>query len=68
MLSLREYVEQAKEKHVAIGHFNVSTLDGIWAVADAAYALKVPVIIGVSEGERDYVGVRESGRDRQEHP
>lgn len=60
MLSLREYVADALKKHVAIGHFNVSTLDGIWAVADAAQDLKVPVIIGVSEGERDYVGVREA--------
>ena len=60
MLSLREYVEQAREKHVAIGHFNVSTLDGIWAVADAAQALDVPVIVGLSEGERDYVGVRQA--------
>jgi fructose-bisphosphate aldolase class II len=60
MLSLRECVQEALRKRVAIGHFNVSTLDGIWAVADAAQALKVPVIIGVSEGERDYVGVREA--------
>jgi fructose-bisphosphate aldolase class II len=59
MTSLREYIAHAWRKHIAIGHFNVSTLDGVWAVADAAQALKVPVIVGVSEGERDYVGVRE---------
>ncbi|MEI8249295.1 MAG: class II fructose-bisphosphate aldolase [Candidatus Taylorbacteria bacterium] len=58
-MTLREHIEQALAKKVAIGHFNVSTLDGVWAVADAAHALKVPVIIGVSEGERDYVGVNE---------
>jgi len=60
MLSLREYINSAKEKGIAIGHFNVSTLDGIWAVADAAKELNVPVIIGVSEGERDYVGVQQA--------
>jgi fructose-bisphosphate aldolase class II len=60
MLSLRECVADAVKKQIAIGHFNVSTLDGIWAVADAAQALKVPVIIGLSEGERDYVGIREA--------
>lgn len=49
----------AKDKGVAIGHFNVSTLDGVWAVVDAAKAIGVPVIIGVSEGERDYMGVRQ---------
>lgn len=60
MKTLRQHIAEARDKHVAIGHFNVSTLDGIWAVADAAHELKLPVIIGVSEGERDYVGVRQA--------
>jgi fructose-bisphosphate aldolase, class II len=60
MSSLREYIAQAQKKGIAIGHFNVSTIDGVWAVADAAKSLNVPVIIGVSEGERDYIGVREA--------
>jgi len=60
MLSLREYIREARKKNIAIGHFNVSTLDGIWAVADAGKELNVPVIIGVSEGERDYVGVQQA--------
>lgn len=59
MKTLREYIRDAQSKHVAIGHFNVSTLDGVWAVVDAAKALDLPVIIGVSEGERDYTGVHE---------
>jgi fructose-bisphosphate aldolase class II len=59
MKSLREYVAEARKKGIAIGHFNISTLDGVWAVVDAAKELGVPVIIGVSEGERDYVGVKE---------
>ncbi len=58
-MTLRETIADARAKNTAIGHFNISTLDGIWAVVDAARELKVPVIIGVSEGERDYVGVRE---------
>lgn len=60
MKSLREYVADAKMNGIAVGHFNVSTLDGIWAVADAAHTLNLPVIIGLSEGERDYVGVRQA--------
>ncbi len=60
MNTLHEYVLQAKNEKVAVGHFNVSTLDGIWAVADAAKNLNLPVIIGVSEGERDYVGVKQA--------
>jgi fructose-bisphosphate aldolase class II len=59
MNPLRSVIQEAQSKHAAIGHFNISTLDGVWAVVDAAKALNVPVIIGVSEGERDYVGVRE---------
>lgn len=58
-MSLREVIADARAKNTAIGHFNISTLDGIWAVVDAARDLKLPVIIGVSEGERDYVGVKE---------
>lgn len=59
MKTLQEYLLIAKEKKIAIGHFNVSSIDGIWAVADAGKELKMPVIVGVSEGERDYIGVRQ---------
>ncbi|MEA2715018.1 MAG: fructose-bisphosphate aldolase, class [Candidatus Parcubacteria bacterium] len=59
-MTLREHISEALTHKRAIGHFNISTLDGIWAVVDAAAALKLPVLIGVSEGERDYVGVREA--------
>ncbi len=58
-MTLREHILEAKNKGIAVGHFNISTLDGVWAVADAAKGLNVPVIIGVSEGERDYVGVKQ---------
>lgn len=71
---LRDYVAQALRSRKAVGHFNVSTLDGAFAVADAARELSVPVIIGVSEGERDYTGVREIAaavramRDERDQP
>lgn len=59
MKTLKEYVLDAQEKKVAIGHFNISNSDGIWAVFRAAQKLNVPVIIGVSEGERDFIGVKQ---------
>ncbi len=59
MKTLKEYLEIAKENKIAIGHFNVSSIDGIWAVADAGKELNMPVIIGVSEGERDFIGVKQ---------
>ena len=55
--TLKSYVEEALVKKVAIGHFNISNIEGFWAVVNAAKKLKVPVIIGVSEGEREFMGV-----------
>ncbi len=59
MKSLRQSIDDAVSRKVAIGHFNISNLEGFWAVFDAAKELNVPVIIGVSEGERSFVGVRQ---------
>lgn len=59
MKSLREWLNWAKEKKVAIGHFNISDSEGLKAVVEAATALEVPVIIGVSENERSFLGVAE---------
>lgn len=59
MKSLREYLAWAEEKQVAIGHFNVSDSEGFKAVVGGAKELDVPVIIGVSEGERDFIGLDE---------
>lgn len=73
-MNLHNYIKEASAKHTAIGHFNVSTIDGVWAVVDAAKELDLPVIIGVSEGERDYIGTKEivaivkSIRDNNKQP
>ncbi len=58
--TLRQCVRDAQEKKVAIGHFNISNLEALWGVFRAAQVLNVPVIIGVSEGERDFVGVQQA--------
>ena len=57
MKTLREWIEWAEEKKVAIGHFNISDTEGFKAVIDAAKELGAPVIIGVSEGEREFIGL-----------
>jgi fructose-bisphosphate aldolase class II len=59
MQTLREVIAEAAAKKVAVGHFNISDSEGLWAVFRAAQTLKLPVIIGVSEGERDFIGVRQ---------
>ncbi|MES2436671.1 MAG: class II fructose-bisphosphate aldolase [Patescibacteria group bacterium] len=74
MKTLREYIQDAEDKKIAIGHFNISNLEGVWAVFNAAKKLNVPVIIGVSEGERDFVGVKQIAaviktiRDEHQYP
>jgi fructose-bisphosphate aldolase class II len=60
MKTLRETIKEADDKNIAVGHFNISNLEGLHGIFNAARKLQVPVIIGVSEGERDFVGVRET--------
>ncbi|KND48182.1 MAG: fructose-bisphosphate aldolase, class II [Parcubacteria bacterium C7867-006] len=60
MKTLKQSVLEAREKKVAIGHFNISNLEAFWGIFRAAQSLDVPVIIGVSEGERDFVGVKQA--------
>lgn len=60
MQNLRECIKNAQDKKVAIGHFNISTLDNLWAIFRAAQKINVPVIIGLSEGERSFVGARQA--------
>jgi fructose-bisphosphate aldolase, class II len=59
MHSLRDALQKSQETGVAIGHFNVSDLVLLKAVCAAARELNVPVIIGLSEGERAFVGTRQ---------
>jgi fructose-bisphosphate aldolase, class II len=59
MPDLQNVLEQAQKSGVAIGHFNVADFVILKAVFASAQGLKVPVIIGVSEGERKFLGVRQ---------
>lgn len=56
---LRERLQRAQQSHQAIGHFNISDLVALKAVFAAAQELRVPVIVGLSEGEREFVGTRQ---------
>jgi ketose-bisphosphate aldolase len=60
MNSLRNLLQDAQQTGLAIGHFNISDLVLLKAVFAAARELNVPVLVGLSEGEREFVGVRES--------
>jgi fructose-bisphosphate aldolase class II len=60
MKTLREYIKEADEKGIAIGHFNISNLEALHGIYNAAKKLNVPVIIGLSEGEEEFVGKNEA--------
>jgi len=59
-LNLRTVLQNAKAARVAIGHFNFSEVVVLKAVATTARQTHVPVIMGVSEGEREFIGVRQA--------
>ena len=59
MKTLRECIKEAGEKGVAVGHFNISNLEALHGIYNAAKKLNVPVIIGLSEGEEKFVGTEE---------
>jgi ketose-bisphosphate aldolase len=59
MQTLRNALEQSEKNGAAIGHFNVADLVLLKAVAAAGRDLKVPVAVGASEGEREFLGVRQ---------
>lgn len=52
-----EIINQYKKDGKAIAHFNISNLDQARAIVEVASELNQPVIIGASEGEREYMGV-----------
>lgn len=59
MVTLREALQNASTGHVAMGHFNVSDLSGFHAVVRVGRRFNLPLMIGVSEGEREFIGVKE---------
>ena len=59
-MTLREALHEARQNGHALGHFNISDLAALKGIFDAAVELEVPIMIGVSEGEREFVGVRQT--------
>lgn len=58
MLTVREVLEKARDEKWAVPHFNISNLEMLRALAEAARELRSPVLVGTSEGERDFIGLR----------
>ena len=59
MNTLQNVLTQMETDSVALGHFNVATFGMLKAVLSAAAEIRVPVLVGVSEGERAFLGTRQ---------
>jgi len=60
MGSLIEVIKNAENNKVAIGHFNISEFAALRAIVHAARKLNVPVLIGTSEGEAEFIGMKQA--------
>lgn len=52
-----QFIKDYRKEGKALAHFNISNLDQARAIVEVAEELGEPVIIGASQGERDYMGV-----------
>jgi len=57
---ISEILQQATKEHWAMGHFNVSNLEQIRAIVEAAKECSSPLMIGTSEGEAVFIGYRQA--------
>jgi len=60
MKSLKSYLKKAQKEKWAIGQFNFSSLEQLRGIIFASKETKRPVILGTSEGELGYLGLKET--------
>jgi fructose-bisphosphate aldolase class II len=57
--TLRDLLMRTEKEGAGLGHFNVADQTLLKAVIAAAAETKLPVIVGASEGEREFFGTRQ---------
>lgn len=57
MQTLKELVSEYKKAGKALGHFNFSDSNQLQAIAAAAKETGLPVVVGLSEGEREFFSI-----------
>ncbi|WP_281883790.1 class II fructose-1,6-bisphosphate aldolase [Paenibacillus sp. YYML68] len=57
LVSMNEFLPQAKANKYAVGQFNMNNLEFAQAITEAAQELNSPFIFGVSEGALKYMGI-----------
>jgi len=58
--NLKQVLEEAREGKRAVGHFNIANIEVLRGIFNATRRLNLPVVIGVSEGERDFIGIKQA--------
>lgn len=56
LVNSKKMLQNAKENHYAIPHFNINNLEWTKYILETAQKMNVPVILGVSEGAMRYMG------------
>ncbi|MBI1960857.1 MAG: class II fructose-bisphosphate aldolase [Candidatus Liptonbacteria bacterium] len=65
-MDLRSAIQEARERKIAIGHFNISDSTALTGIVRAAMKImretgqKLPLLIGVSEGECEFLGAAQA--------
>ena len=60
-MNLNDYLREARSRNQATGHFNFSTGDVLKGIVEAAKESGAEmVMVGTSEGEVDFVGMKEA--------
>ena len=60
MENLNEILHRARREGWAMPHFNISNLEILKAITEAALEARSPLLIGTSEGEQNFLGLRQS--------
>jgi len=55
-MTIVEWIARAHHEHWALGQFNISNLEVLQAIVEAANQERSPVIVGVSMGSLRHIG------------
>lgn len=58
-MTLKEILRKAQDEKWAVPHFNFSNFEMLKAIVEAAREMRSPVMVGTSEGERNFLGLHE---------
>lgn len=59
-MTLQAWLAKAQKENWALPHFNFSNLEMLKALVQAAQEARSPIMVGTSEGERNFIGLREA--------